>query len=56
MSDPQKYRAREDIKQIQEQRDPIETLAKHLMEQRNCLTEYERIYRNLKPILDAVSD
>jgi len=42
MSDPQKYRAREDIKQIQEQRDPIETLAKHLMEQRNCLTEDER--------------
>ena len=39
MSDPQKYRTREEVEKYETQRDSIAMLAAHLMRDRKCLTE-----------------
>jgi pyruvate dehydrogenase E1 component alpha subunit len=40
MSDPQKYRTKDEVEGVK-QRDSIELLARHLIDQRRCLTEAE---------------
>jgi len=56
MSDPQKYRTKDEVKEFQE-RDSIDLLAKHLMEDRDCLSEdeYKEMQKELRAeVRDAV--
>ncbi len=56
MSDPQKYRTKEEVSEFQE-RDSIDRLAKHLIEERKALTEddYKSMQKELRSIVrDAV--
>jgi pyruvate dehydrogenase E1 component alpha subunit len=56
MSDPQKYRTKEEVSEFQE-KDSIDRLAKHLIEERKALTEddYKSMQKELRSIVrDAV--
>ena len=57
MSDPQKYRAKEEVSSHQE-RDAIDTLAQYLIEDRKCLTKdaYEDMRDELKDIVKQAVD
>ena len=52
MSDPQKYRSKDEVGTFQEQ-DPIETLKRHLIDDRACLTEadFKAMQKELRTIV-----
>lgn len=56
MSDPGNYRSKEEVSGYREQRDPIDSLAKYLMDKKICSTEeLDKIEKEIKKIVsDAV--
>ena len=56
MSDPAKYRKREEVQQMREQSDPIERVRKHLLENGTDEAELKKIDDEIKAIVQDAAD
>ncbi len=57
MSDPAKYRSREEVQKVRAQRDPIEQLRKHMLDQKFANeTTFKDIDREVKAVIAAAAE
>jgi pyruvate dehydrogenase E1 component alpha subunit len=56
MSDPAKYRTREEVQNIKDKKDPIENFQKHLLNEGIGEDEFKKIDKNIKEIVSEAAD
>ena len=56
MSDPAKYRTREEVQNIKDKKDPIENFQKHLLNEGLDEDEFKKIDKNIKEIVSEAAD
>jgi len=56
MSDPAKYRTREEVQNIKDKKDPIENFQKHLLNEGFGEDEFKKIDKNIKEIVSEAAD
>ena len=56
MSDPAKYRTREEVQNIKDKKDPIENFQKHLLNEGIDEDEFKKIDKNIKEIVSEAAD
>ncbi len=56
MSDPAKYRTREEVQNIKDKKDPIENFQKHLLNEGFDEDEFKKIDKNIKEIVSEAAD
>ena len=56
MSDPAKYRTREEVQNIKDKKDPIENFQKHLLNEGLDEDEFKKIDKNIKEIVSDAAD
>ena len=56
MSDPAKYRTREEVQNIKDKKDPIENFQKHLLNEGLDEDEFKRIDQEIKEIVSEAAD
>ncbi len=56
MSDPAKYRTREEVQNIKDKKDPLENFQKHLLNEGLDEDEFKKIDKNIKEIVSEAAD
>ena len=56
MSDPAKYRTREEVQNIKDKKDPIENFQRHLLKEGLDEDEFKKIDKNIKEIVSEAAD